>query len=221
MNKNLLRVIGNRFCVAEIRLKDGRFSICGIAGRIVTRAQAKREAIEYWEDYFKDEPANINEMNQRCGSNCRTALSAAKYVLSVDGEFHGLDAYRETGGKVYLTESCGQIRDELAEFFPWIVPFFAYHLNDMKAGTVEQEKAIAEWQATGATYSHEAACEELKRRNLYTVDASGYTTAANEPGSKEYTYGSQWLRFEIPDDLEKQIDNARLAAHMPELQPTA
>lgn len=208
MKKNILKVTGNRFCVVEIEIKDGRCSICGVAGRIVSRPQAKREAVEYWENYFEDEADARREMNERFGSNCRTPHSAALYVLRTDGEFHGLDVYREDERGVFLTECCGQIRDELAEFFPWIVPFFKYHLNDMKAGTVEQEAALE--QMTGA-YSYDAACEFLKARNLYIVDASAYQTAANVPGSKEYAYGSQWLRYDLPTDLEKQIDNARLS----------
>ena len=69
-----------------------------------------------------------------------------------------------------------------------------YHLNDMHAGTREQEAAIDAWKAEGNRYDYTAACEHLKSVGLYEVEHEG----------KPYKYGHGWLYWEIPaEDLEK------------------
>lgn len=84
-----------------------------------------------------------------------------------------------------------------------------YHLNDMHAGTPEQEKAIEEWWKTqGHKYDYKEICEYLKSINLYEVSVSTIDLKANPKyvGSKEktYKYGHDWLKEEIPEiDLER------------------
>lgn len=64
----------------------------------------------------------------------------------------------------------------------------AYHLNDMHAGTPEQEKALE--SCTAKDYIER--CEYLKSIGLYEVELDG----------KPYKYGHSWLYQEIPaDDL--------------------
>ena len=70
-----------------------------------------------------------------------------------------------------------------------------YHLNDMRAGTPEQEAAVETWQAEGNQYSYERACDHLRTLGLLTVPHDG----------KPYTYGSGWLYEAIPDDVIEQI----------------
>jgi hypothetical protein len=65
-----------------------------------------------------------------------------------------------------------------------------YHLNDMKAGTPEQERAIKEWKAQGNVYNYEKVCDYLKSIDLYEVPLDG----------KLYKYGSGWLKEEIPEN---------------------
>lgn len=68
-----------------------------------------------------------------------------------------------------------------------------YHLNDMHAGTEEQEKAIDEWKALGNKYDYAKVCDYLKSVGLYEVDLNG----------TPYKYGHSWLYREIPaEDLE-------------------
>ncbi len=64
-----------------------------------------------------------------------------------------------------------------------------YHLNDMKAGTPEQEQAIKEWKEQGHKYDYTEACEYLKSIGLYEVPLNGST----------YKYGHSWLKEEIPE----------------------
>lgn len=70
-----------------------------------------------------------------------------------------------------------------------------YHLNDMHAGTIEQEEAIKDWESKGNRYDYTSACEYLKSVGLYEVEHNG----------KPYTYGSGWLYWDIPEDDLKII----------------
>ena len=70
-----------------------------------------------------------------------------------------------------------------------------YHLNDMHAGTIEQEKAIKDWENKGNKYDYTAACEYLKSINLYEVEYNG----------KPYKYGHAWLYQAIPENDLKEI----------------
>ena len=68
-----------------------------------------------------------------------------------------------------------------------------YHLNDMHAGTPEQEEALEKANLLSGNDFNEA-CEYLKNIGLYEVEYEG----------KPYRYGSGWLHFPIPkNDLEK------------------
>lgn len=64
-----------------------------------------------------------------------------------------------------------------------------YHLNDMHAGTIEQEKAIEDWESKGNRYDYTSACEYLKSVGLYEVENNG----------KPYKYGHGWLYWDIPE----------------------
>jgi len=173
VEKQVIRIIGQAFCRLELRLENGRLSICGTAGRVESRKQALMEALDYWVTFFEDSPEEISAMNRANGTRFLSATSAAKYVIASDGEFHGLDVVKEEGGKVFVSESCGQIRDEIAHFFPEVVPFFKWHLNDMHAECVHQE-------ARGETW------------------ASHPRERCSDCG---YELGSQWLKRELPPEV--------------------
>ena len=71
----------------------------------------------------------------------------------------------------------------------------AYHLNDMHAGTAEQEACLAAARSNGeligGDFDDEVKC--LKAKHLYIVKMHG----------KPYRYGSGWLYRPIPkDDLK-------------------
>lgn len=65
-----------------------------------------------------------------------------------------------------------------------------YHLNDMKAGTPEQEAFIKCWKKFHK-YEYTDVCRALKDVGLYEVDLDG------EP----YKYGHKWLSIEVPQDV--------------------
>lgn len=168
------------WCALEVSLQEAsegrpaRLSICGSAGYVVKPSAAKREALENCISYFEESPEEIRAMNERNGTNFRAARSAAKYVVSTDGDYHGLDVDGDTAdGQVRITTACGQIRAELLSFFPEAKPYMKWHLNDMRAECVHQE-------ARGETYkSHpDAAC----------VDCG-------------YKLGSGWKSRELPAEV--------------------
>jgi len=174
MKREITRTKGDRFCTLEVELEDGRLSICGTEGRIERRATAKRQALDYWTSYFEENPGEIIAMGQRFGRQFRTAKGAARFVLETDGELHGIDVVGPSdGATIRVVESGGQIVETLSEFFPEVVPFLPYHLNDLHAECEHQE-------ARGETYkTHPSAvCPDCG-----------------------YKLGSAWLRRELPVDV--------------------
>jgi hypothetical protein len=130
---------GSRWCEVAIELTDARLSITGTEGRIMKARAAAKEAIDYWESYFDDSPGERHKMGERFDRRFKNARAAARFVVATDGQYHGLDVHRTDGDHVYVVESCGQIRETIAEYFPEVMPLFAYHLNDMHAGCEHQD----------------------------------------------------------------------------------
>ena len=98
--------------------------------------------------------------------------------------------------------SGGQNLEEIAKMFPKdervkriVEVWRTWHLNDMKAGTPEQEKAIKKWISGGNRYEYDKAVEYLKGEGLYEVDLEG----------TPYRYGTKWLKEELPSDVRDEI----------------
>lgn len=86
-----------------------------------------------------------------------------------------------------------------------------YHLNDMHAGTYEQETCIKENQEERNLIekrlkeenknkyisNYVVSCELLKNHNLYEVEVDG----------KPYKYGHSWLYWDIPNEDLLRIKN--------------
>lgn len=68
-----------------------------------------------------------------------------------------------------------------------------YHLNDLHAGTIAQEKAIDEWKNQGNKYEYTAVCNYLDSIGLLVDNG--------------YRYGTGWLYRPIPKDDLKLIEN--------------
>ena len=83
-----------------------------------------------------------------------------------------------------------------------------YHLNDMKAGTPEQEEAIELWKSAGNNYDYKEACKYLESIGLYEVEYH----APEFNGM--YKYGHAWLYKDIePRDLDKILEVLGLEKH--------
>lgn len=146
----------HEWCAIKVELteRDGkeRLSITGMAGYWMRPAQAKKEAIEFWESFFAESKEEMGRMALEHGK--RTPHTAAKFVVNSDGDYHGLDVVlgsapdwkgtakndKRTAERVFTCHSCGQIREELDKWFPEMKKFYEWHLNDMKPACEHQEK---------------------------------------------------------------------------------
>lgn len=85
-----------------------------------------------------------------------------------------------------------------------------YHLNNMHAGTPEQEKALEEWKAQGNIYDYEKACDYLKSIGLYEVPISTIDKDVNpqfiDCEKETYKYSSGWLKERIPEEDVQRIE---------------
>ena len=136
---------GDQWCEVVVELRNQgkglELSITGSEGVLVSPREARGQARQYWESFFEEDWNQIKDMNERCGSNCRTPAGAARFVVQSDGDYHGLDVHREdVDGKVAILETCGQIRDTLREWFPEVEPLLPYHLNNLHAECIHQEE---------------------------------------------------------------------------------
>ena len=92
--------------------------------------------------------------------------------------------------------SCGQCYDSIkpTKSQKKIIDIWKrYHLNNMNAGTEEQEKALKKCKST----DYDKQVTFLKKRRLYTVTL--------KDGIK-YKYGTRWLTRKLPKDLWKEVN---------------
>lgn len=116
-----------------------------------------------------------------------------KIVFSACGDLKTANRRGWTGGGQCLDK----IEKHKADIIPALRPLWntvyrlwkTYHLNDMHAGTPEQEKMVKEWKAKGNEFEYDAVCNYLKDIGMYEVDLNG------EP----YKYGHKWLYEPIPE----------------------
>lgn len=175
MQRKIVRRKGREWCELEIKLNEGRLSVCGASGYVLTRGQAKREAHESWASYYEEvSDEERRELNRKLG--CRSPNGFARRVLESDGDLHGVDVHSEgDDGRVLVMQSCGQIRDDLQKWFPEAAPLFDWHLNDMRPDCEHQEQAVRDGRAK---YAVGEECEECG-----------------------YQYGHEWRKRELPAEI--------------------
>jgi hypothetical protein len=147
-DKRILRHDEENWCELHVRLRQGdkgpELSITGSEGTIHSRTAARKMALAYWENFFEEQPDERILMGEKFAKHFRTAGAAARFVVKMDGEFHGLDVHKIEGGKVYLTQSCGQIGDVLENWFPEVKPYLKWHLNGLHKLPAEVIKWVKE-----------------------------------------------------------------------------
>ncbi len=206
-----LKVKNGRFCRIEVEIKDGRLSVCGTEGTVMTRQRGRKEALQYWVSYFEECPEAIQDMNKRFGKRFTSATGAAKFVLATDGEFHGLDIL-DDGNRdrdILITESCGQIRDSLADWFPEYSALLPWHLNDMKPGCEHQEalgwgkRPIDPAKPTSAYGKHFPGQRQDSWNMLAWVTRNEHPEGllSHPCPTCGYKYGSAWLKRELPSEI--------------------
>jgi len=79
-----------------------------------------------------------------------------------------------------------------------------YHLNGLRPGTPEQQKAVNEWKAAGNRYDYTEVCAYLKTIGLYEVLFTG-KTVGREYKNELYKYGHAHVIEEIPENDLNEI----------------
>ena len=101
----------------------------------------------------------------------------------------------------------GQCVDEVAAYFPenkiaqrMVEVWQEWHLNDLTAGSPKQEAAVKQWRINNNNHqwAYNEICEYLKSIDLL-VDKSFLHN------SKPYSYGSAWLKTEIPLEIQNEV----------------
>lgn len=109
---------------------DCHITATGVAGYVLTAAQARAEARRNMESYWEEmSDADRQEWNAQQDKRIRSAKSFAKYVLDCDGEYHGLEVHDDRGDTVLVGHSWGCIHDELRAHFPEAECVIADHLK--------------------------------------------------------------------------------------------
>lgn len=140
IDRKLRKIRAGKFCEVDIGVLEGRLSVSGTCGRVCTEAAAKKEALNYWERFFEDNPSEEMQMSRKFDRRFKSPRHAAKFVVESDGDFHGLDVVATVGKKVLIGEGFGQITEEIRKWFPKVAPLLPWHLNDMRAGCEHQRK---------------------------------------------------------------------------------
>lgn len=132
---------------------------------------------EYWELSICGNIWNTKKTDIYCGGQCLDTINEYRAQLNDKAVF-----------------------DELFKLWK------RYHLNGMRAGTPEQEKALEEWEAAGNKYEYTAACEYLKTIGLYEVNFSGLTVGRRY-NNESYKYGHAWIVEELPGDVLLRVEH--------------
>lgn len=96
-------------------------------------------------------------------------------------------------GQMFNEPILGDIEDRYVLFRIIKSMWRKYHLNNLHAGTIAQEKALKNRRGRR---TFESDCEFLKSKGLYKVDYKG----------KKYHYGSGWIYQPIPKEDLKKIE---------------
>jgi len=145
-------------------------------------------------------------------NNCGKKINKVEVELSLEKvDKHNKPKYIFTAsGSVWNNREtdcyqCGQCIDSLVEYLPknkllkeihdiWK----EHHLNDMHAGTEEQESYL---KSLGKYQDYTWACEELKKANLYEVPHPFLIVKSFLGTPHIYKYGQGWLYREIPENV--------------------
>jgi len=141
MKRTLQKIIGRKWARAEIEIENGCLRMRGSYGRVLTEAAAKRDALRYWVSFFEEQPDQIYDMKKRYPQfRGWSPKAAAKFVLAVDGPYHGLDLQEPVGGGgVLVTDGRGQCGVAVLAVWPELAKLLPWHLNDLHAECEHQQ----------------------------------------------------------------------------------
>lgn len=140
--------------------------------------------------------------------NYRTADGKAQIEWSLEVK-DGRQVFSASGD---YAGSSGQCLDEIGAAYPndptvqeMVDVWREWHLNDMHAGTAEQEATIKRWIAEGNTYEYGAVCRMLQSKGIYEVPSTCYDIPEDFEKAT-YKYGERWLYRAIPDSILQTIE---------------
>lgn len=116
------------------------------------------------------------------------AIRATVYAPNGIGTMYSGQCLQEVMKRVSL---CDTSRFDVEGFTEVYNLWRTYHLNDMHAGTPEQEEALKNCKS----HDYTERCEYLQAHGLYEVEHDG----------KPYKYGYSWLYEEIPANVLNRI----------------
>lgn len=156
------------------------------------------------------------EKKEWCALEVKLTDKDSKMCLSICGSTGHVgpkqsrldDVYAHAKGKEYLIVSaCGQIRDELNEWFPEYKEYFKWHLNDMNAGCIHQREYG--WRPCPGFHNEKLneICNHIPvkfplRSNVTYSFGRCWKDAVNVPCPEcGYKYGTQWLYEPLPKEV--------------------
>lgn len=186
MERKVIILKGRNWYEITAKIENGCFTASGSYGEVLSYSNAVKQAENYWLSFFKDNPKELGELIIRF-DQAFTPKTAARFVLVMDGELHGLDVHHNDSEKVYIVEGCGQCFDAFPlkskGFRSFLAIWQRWHLNDMHAGC-EHQRALG-WEK------------------------DGYDKHPSEPcPTCGYKFGTAWKKEELPSNLARQIDDA-------------
>lgn len=117
------------------------------------------------------------------------------YRLSIRGRYN--DGLMEQVGYIEQVFFELQVPEEEKKLQQDILTLWKEHLNDIHAGTREQEQIIHE---NLPEYDYTKACEILKANEMYEVVVNG----------RPYKYGHGWLYYKLSDNAISLLKKYRL-----------
>ena len=124
----------------------------------------------------------------------------------IDGKFSASGSIKENRQFI----AAGQCLDTIKEYFPDDTLFNSifevwkeWHLNDLTAGSPNQERFLKDYKESGNDYNYSDACVLLESAGLLVDNDYIHN-------GKPYKYGSAWLTRIIPDDVIRTINRLSL-----------
>ena len=181
--------------------------------KIVAKKKFDFGKVDYTETGRKAYPVTVDvELRKRGGEETfRLVNGERQYTGEKTPEYIEFSAV----GYIWNTKKTdcvcgGQCLDEIYKYLSGNADFCkiyrwwkAYHLNGMKAGTPEQQKAVKEYTDKNE-YDYKALCDYLKEIGLYEIPYYGKTVGKQYNGEM-YKYGTGWCIEEIPEQVISEM----------------
>jgi hypothetical protein len=186
-----------------------------IRGKIIRRSKLLRTRKEGNETLWCEVNVELREIEK----GLELSICGSTGVV-VKNRMRGEEVHTRRDGNDYVIHSCGQIRKEIASFFPEVAPHLKFHLNGMNAACEHQE--AAGWRVR--TYTESEAAKNEARRAMVILPEMYRSLRVHPYGSPYafttpdgvfvppdvlsqpcwvcgYKYGTEWLYRPLPEEV--------------------